>query len=254
MNKVPGLLFWLFFSFIGSAYGWGPRGHKIVAQIAKQYIDKSVMDSVDHYLDDITIEKAGYWMDEVKMNISYDFMLPWHFISIESDKTYVKSKNPDIINVLENILLNIKKKKKETPKETLLSLKILIHLMADIHQPLNCGFAKDKNGNSIKLRFFFKSTNLHDVWDTDILEYQTVTAEDCMKLAANISKNDLIAYQRVDVLKWMEESRALLSVVYDFKGNKLGDEYLDKATPVIKMQLVKAGIRLAAVLNQKFKK
>ena len=252
MNRhVLGFL--LFFCFIGSASAWGPRGHKIVAQIARQYLDKSVADSVDYYLEGMSLEKAGYWMDEVVMNTSYDFMKPWHFIAIESDKTYVRSKNPDIVNVLENLVATLKKKR-TSKKETFLSIKVLTHLVADIHQPLHCGFVKDKGGSLIKLRFFFKGTDLHEVWDSEVLEYQSITAEDCLRLASNFTKRDITTYQKIDVLAWMEESRALLSYAYDFKGSKLGDEYVEKVTPIIKMQLVKAGLRLASVLNQTFKK
>src|SRR3954468_1582478 len=107
MNKISVLVIFLFFS-CSSVYGWGPRGHKIISQIAQAYLDKSVTDSVDFYLDDISLVKASYWMDEVKMNINYDFMKPWHFVTIENDKTYVKTKNPDIINVLENVIIKLK--------------------------------------------------------------------------------------------------------------------------------------------------
>lgn len=254
MNKRFALLFVLLFGVFANSYAWGPRGHKIITQIAKTYLDPAVLDSIDHYLEDITMEKAGYWMDEVVMNSSYDFMKPWHVVAIEADKTYVRTKNPDIVNVLENLINTLKKRKTQSKTEILLSLKILIHLVADIHQPLHCGFAKDKGGNSIKLRFYFKSTNLHDVWDADILEYKAITTEDCMRLTYNLTKRDITQYQKVDILKWMEESRALLSYAYDFKGNKIEDEYVDKVTPIIKMQMIKAGIRLATVLNQTFKK
>ena len=236
-----------------SSYAWGPRGHKIVAQIAKKYLDPAVLDSVETYLDDITIEKAGYWMDEVVMNTSYDFMMPWHYVHIEMDKTYVKSKNPDVVNILENVIKTLRNKKNNR-KEMFLSLKVLIHLVADIHQPLHCGFAKDHGDSDIKLRLFFKSTDLHQVWDSEILEYQGITTEDCLRLASTFTRKDIANYQKTDVYKWLEESRTLLSYVYDYSGNKLADEYVDKASPVIKMQLTKAGIRLAEILNQTFKR
>lgn len=251
MNKVI-VLFLFFFCFQANSYAWGPRGHKIVAQIAKKYLDPAVLDSVESYLDGISMEKASYWMDEVVMNQSYDFMQPWHFVAIEVDKTYVKTKNPDVVNVLENVIKTIRNKK-TSRKEMFLSLKVLIHLIGDIHQPLHCGFAKDKGGATIKLRFFFKTTDLHQVWDSEMLEYQGITTEDCLRLASNFTRKDIGLYQKTDVMKWMEESRALLSYAYDFKGTKLGDEYVDKASPIIKMQLIKAGLRLAEVLNQTFK-
>lgn len=252
MNKLI-VLFLFFFCLQANGYAWGPRGHKIVAQIAKKYLDPAVLDSVESYLETISMEKASYWMDEVVMNSSYDFMQPWHFVAIEADKTYVKTKNPDVVNVLENVIVTLRNKKTKR-KEKFLSLKVLIHLVGDIHQPLHCGFAKDKGGESIKLRFFFKSTDLHQVWDSEVLEYQGITTEDCLRLASNFTRKDIANYQKTDVLKWMEESRTLLSYVYDYKGNKLDDSYVDKVSPIIKMQLIKAGLRLAEILNQTFRK
>ncbi|PBQ32462.1 hypothetical protein CNR22_12000 [Sphingobacteriaceae bacterium] len=249
-RRIPILLLTL--CLVSNAFAWGPRAHKIVTQIATRYLEPAVADSVEKYLQGISLEKAGYWMDEVVMNSSYDFMKPWHFVAIENDKTYVRTKQPDIINVLENLIKTLKKR--TSTKETFLSLKLLTHLVADIHQPLHCGFVKDKGGSNIKLRFFYKTTDLHEVWDSEVLEYKAITAEDCLRLASNFTKRDITNYQRIDVMAWMEESRALLSYAYDFQGNKLGDEYLEKITPIIKMQLVKSGLRLASVLNQTFKK
>lgn len=254
MTKSLVLSIFLCFASINSIFAWGPRGHKIISQIAQKYLNKSVADSVDFYLDDISFVKASYWMDEVKMNISYDFMKPWHFVTIPVDKTYVRTKNPDIINVLENVITKLKTKKAGPKNEVQLALKVLLHLMGDLHQPLNCGFARDNNGFNSKLRFFFKSTNLHDVWEFEILEYQSITTEECLALANNLSKAEITSMQSGDVMKWTQESRLLLADVYDFKGNKLGDEYLEKNSRVLKMQLIKAGIRLAGTLNQIYKK
>ena len=44
------------------------------------------------------------------------------------------------------------------------ALKSLIHLVGDIHQPLHVGNGTDKGGNDIKLKYFWKSSNLHRVW------------------------------------------------------------------------------------------
>ncbi len=33
-----------------------------------------------------------------------------------------------------------------------------------------CGYADDKGGNDVKVNFFGKSTNLHSLWDSAMLE------------------------------------------------------------------------------------
>jgi hypothetical protein len=236
------------------SFAWGPRGHKIVVQIAMKYMEKAAIDSVKSYLQDISMIKAGYWMDEVKMNMSYDFMESWHYVNVPKDKTYVATAQPNIINVLERVITSLNYTDTRKREDTKLSLKILLHLVADIHQPLHCGYAKDKGGNNTKLRFFYKATDLHSVWDSEILEYKSISAEDCMAMISDLSQKDITAMQEINVIKWMEESRNLLPRVYDFKAAKVDDEYVDRNSALIKMQLVKAGLRLAAVLNSAFVK
>lgn len=219
-----------------------------------KYMDKATIDSVNTYLQDVSMIKASYWMDEVKMNMSYDFMEPWHYVEIPKDKTYVATAKPNIINVLERVITSLNYTKTRKRDDTKLSLKILLHLVADIHQPLHCGYPKDKRGKNTKLRFFYKATDLHSVWDAEILEYKTITSEDCLALVSSLSDNDIAAMQEVNVIKWAEESRNLLNHVYDFKNAKIDDSYVDRNAALIKMQLVKAGLRLAAVLNSSFGK
>jgi hypothetical protein len=52
----------------------------------------------------------------------------------------------------------------------------------------------------------------------------------------------------------MNESRAYLDNVYDFKDGIIDKNYIDKNTVVIEKQLFDAGLRLAAVLNKIFSK
>lgn len=61
-------------------------------------------------------------------------------------------------------------------------------------------------------------------------------------------------FQKVNVIQWATESRSFLPEIYNFKGHKVSEEYVDKNATIIKSQLFKAGIRLATVLNQAFKK
>jgi hypothetical protein len=253
MNRRPALIMLLLIASV-RLLAWGPRGHKIVAQIAMNYMDQAVIDSVNSYLQDVSIIKAAYWMDEVRMNTSYDFMEPWHYVNVPKDKTYVSTSQPNIVNVLEKLITTLKYTPSRKREDTKLSIKILLHLVGDIHQPLHCGYASDKGGNDVKIRFFYKSTDLHTIWDTEILEYQGISAEDCINMVSTLSEKDIKAMQEINVIKWMEESRNLLTKVYDFKGSKIAEAYVDNNIPLIKMQLVKAGLRLAAVLNQTFKK
>src|SRR5262249_14361835 len=67
--------------------------------------------------------------------------------------------------------------KSQRPADRQEALKFLVHLVADMHQPLHCAERRDRNGipdragNECKVYFLDDpaETNLHKVWDTTLL-------------------------------------------------------------------------------------
>jgi hypothetical protein len=150
------------------------------------------------------------------------------------------------------VLSQLRQKGPRDKDETALLLRILFHLVGDIHQPLHVGYGEDKGGNTIDVDFLGKSTNLHHVWDSDIIDVSGITLNGCLKLANSLPKKEVQALQKVSPLDWMNDSRALLPEVYNFKDHMITQEYVDINKEVVKKQLLKGGIRLAAVLHQCF--
>ncbi|HUC97485.1 MAG TPA: S1/P1 nuclease, partial [Candidatus Polarisedimenticolaceae bacterium] len=56
--------------------------------------------------------------------------------------------------------------------ERRIALRFVAHLVGDIHQPLHAGFAEDRGGNSIAVRFNGRKENLHSLWDTALVELE----------------------------------------------------------------------------------
>ena len=54
------------------------------------------------------------------------------------------------------------------------NLKVIFHLIGDLHQPLHTGYASDRGGNTKSVRYFNKSTNLHYVWDELIIKSEKI--------------------------------------------------------------------------------
>jgi hypothetical protein len=150
----------------------------------------------------------------------------------------------------------LKDKNKLTPDQINMDLKLLFHLIGDLHQPLHCGYRNDKGGNSVDVEFNFQTTNLHSTWDTRIIEYKlTDVQKGVLEICKKLTPADKTKYQNIDVVNWYRDSRAYLPDVYDMeKGNVIQEEYMKKALPIIEKQLVVAGLRLAAALNQVFAK
>ncbi|MBS1647904.1 MAG: S1/P1 nuclease [Bacteroidetes bacterium] len=242
----------ILFLFSARCYAWGPEGHKYVAEIAAHFLKKEAKDSLQKYLGNMSLEDAAVWMDKVRKDHTYDYMKHWHFINIEKDKTYVKTEKPNVINQLEKHIVELNQRKGLGSDEVLNTLKIVIHLVGDIHMPLHCGYGSDKGGNEIKVLCIKKHTSLHHVWDDDIIRYKKITLDDCLKMANTFTAQQIQDIQNKNIEQWMVESRALLPMVYNFNDDFISQEYVNKNASIIKMQLCKAGLRLAMVLNHAF--
>jgi hypothetical protein len=232
---------------------WDASGHAMVAEVARRHLDKNVLDSVQHYLGIGSFADAATWMDEIRKEPVYDYMKPWHYVNIDADKTYVATEQANIINALQTAISDLKNKNKHSFKEIRTSLRILFHLVGDLHQPLHVGYGSDKGGNDVVVNILSRRSNLHRVWDIDILEAKTITADDCDKLALSLNPEELKRAQRIDVIAWMEGSRALLPRVYDFKDGLITKDYVNQNAPLAAAQIALAGIRLASVLNDTFR-
>ena len=49
------------------------------------------------------------------------------------------------------------------------ALKYLVHLVADVHQPLHADYGEDRGGNSYQLQAFMRGTNLYALWDSGLI-------------------------------------------------------------------------------------
>lgn len=254
---MKSLLFAFVFAF-GSvnSFGWGAKGHKIVAEYAKMALSANphIIDSVQYFLGAMTFQEASVWMDEVRSDPFYDYLKPRHYINVERDATYVKTKDENAVNELELVISILSAKGPRDKDKIAMALRELFHLVGDLHQPLHCGYAEDKGGNSISINYG-DSRNLHSMWDTGLIKEENIGLKECLNFSNTLSKDEVREIQKIDVVRWMNESREYLPFVYSFsKNGKITSEYSSKAKPIIEKQLVRAGIRLAAVLYDCFKR
>ena len=133
---------------------------------------------------------------------------------------------------------------------------ILFHLIGDIHQPLHTGYPGDKGGNSINVSFLTggNSTNLHRVWDDEIIQAKNISLEDCLGQYANYTPEQIKEIQKIKVMQWMNQSRSYLDGVYNFKDDFIDQSYVDSSAIIIQKQILIAGLRLASVLKECFGK
>lgn len=239
----------LLFTCKHSTFAWSKEGHHIICAITRQFISDRAMDSVQQYLGDMSLEEASIWMDQVRSQPGNGYMSSWHYMNLEKDQTYVPDKKPNVINRVQLALYNLINRLGDKATRQF-NLKILIHLMGDLHQPLHLGYASDRGGNDVKVQFLGRETNLHKLWDEDIIHSQRIDFEMCMKhraeMPAELPGKDLNTL----IESWGMESRTQLASVYHTGNGLLSSAYLNENLPLLERQLLKAGHRLAHLLNQ----
>src|SRR5690606_30250253 len=134
-------------------------------------------------------------------------------------------------------------------------LKMLVHFMGDLHQPFHAGRGEDKGGNDIQVRWFNEGTNIHRLWDSDMINSYQMSYTELADNAQKLSTREIKKFASGDFEDWLYESRDLSKKAYASVeiGEKLGYKYMYEWFPVVRQQLQKGGIRLAEVLNRIYK-
>ena len=226
-----------------SVFAWGHKGHTIVDQIAYKTLSQPAKDSIQHYLGKTKFAEAGTWMDDIRSDHNYDYMKPWHYINIPKGSTYDPRTTNNIVSSLDSSISRLHRRNLYTKEQIATDIKIVMHLMGDLHQPLHVGYATDKGGNLIEVGYLGSTTNLHKVWDSEMIDHLNINTESCPAEPMP---------QSIDLLKWLTDSRALLDGVYSFANATIDFSYESRNKSVIEKQLASAGARLAFVLNDIF--
>ena len=255
MKKILSLavVFTLIISVPQHSFAWGKVGHGIVAEIAFSFLDTNTKTAVRQYLGATTIEEASTWMDDMRSDHSYDYMKTWHYVNIEKGKEYVETKDGNIINALNKAISELEHRDTMSKENIKKDLMIIFHLTGDLHMPLHVGYEDDKGGNTVQVKYLGRPVNLHRVWDTEIIESEKITADDCLHRMNDFNKREISDFKKINVENWTREPRSLLNDVYDFKDGTIDQPYIDKNKKIVEDQLLIAGIRLSAVLSLIFK-
>ena len=250
-------LFLFFFSILSvSANGydiWGKNGHRTVGEIATRYLSSETLKKVNNLLDGKSLALVSTWADEMKSNPDFIKYNSWHYVNIPLDKEYIQiDKNPkgDIIQAI-NKCIEVLKDKSEEKYSKSFHLKYLIHLVGDIHQPLHVGRYEDRGGNNIKIKFFGKSSNLHRLWDSDMINDHRLSYTEFAESLITFPRSSISLNPEDWLIESHQEVKKIYSQVKD--GDYISYDYIYKNFPVVEKQLAKAGKRLADLLNEIFK-
>ena len=233
------------------------------------------------------LDEIASWADAVRP--ARKETAPWHFVDIPLDAPKYDAlhdcTNGNCVVAAIKKFSDVLANRNADPKARLEALKFVVHFVGDIHQPLHCvaDFSKfpppqgDKGGNLVQVRNYFdkEKTNLHSLWDGVIIEealdlqlgdhFQPdlhATLAEAKKLNKKIRDSDasawapqgLLGQLDTSLIDWANSSHSLAQDAYrnlPIPQRRGWDEtYKEEAWPVIEGQLMRAGVRLAQILNE----
>jgi hypothetical protein len=261
------------------AWAWGDEGHEIVALIARDHLAPPVRARVDQLLaedrDVLTAPDmvaratwAGKWRETHRETAG------WHYINLELDRpdfvTACKRSGAscivDKLSLFESELGN----NRISDWQRIYALKMVLHLVGDLHQPLHAADSHDHGGNCELVSYtpsvmgmrvgVAQDTNLHAYWDTAVV---AALGRDPRAVATTLERTitpaAVASWSSGRLTDWARESYEVArSAVYSYGGpmtciegppTSLSKSYPDQAKRIAAQQLSRAGIRLATVLN-----
>lgn len=264
------------------ALAWGPVGHSTVALIARSYMTEKTTARVEQILaadpDKLTgptmAEKAN-WADAWRTDHPHTFN--WHFANIDIATADMRaacfgypaqgplaSEGPAddcIANKVDGFSRELADPK-TSDAERLLALKFLLHFLGDMHQPLHSADNRDRGGNCAPIDVGAeRPSNLHAYWDVTVINGMTASPHAlAAQLRTTITPAQKRAWERGDPRAWAMETFAVgKATAYSVpttpgcEPNKaaitLPAAYEPMARQTISMQLQRAGVRMAKVLN-----
>jgi hypothetical protein len=253
---------------------WGHEGHRLVALVAESRLTPEAHEQVHVLLGRESIADVASFADDYRQD--HASTGPWHYVDIPYNQfTYDRdrdcpaapaSKSTTITDpwrdcVVDRIPYFIAQLKNPAlgTKNRAFALKMLVHLVGDIHQPLHA-VGDARGGNQIRVVFFGSDQcgerqmcNLHGIWDDGLIEHRSLNEKKYVELLeSEIAQHKWDGISQENPAVWANQSHQLAVNAWVPDRAGIGKAYYDAEIPVVDRQLAVAGIRLARMLNAIF--
>ena len=204
--------------------------------------------------DDAHMQSLCNWPDELRDQAGWEWASPQHYVNMPRSASDFDADRdcPDGLCVTEAIkkyasqLANPQRPREQREQ----AFAWLCHLVGDLHQPLHCGFADDRGGNTVKVTFNGAEINLHQYWDRELILQQSgslsgLLAQTGPGLADSVPKS----WSPSEVNEWTGESHTLAGN-FSYPENPVIDEtFSGNSWVLILHRLPRGAERLAQILN-----
>lgn len=250
------------------AFAWGAKGHDVVAAIAEQHLTPKAKRKISKLLDGRSIVFYSSWMDNIQNSPYWDDgyykTKTWHYANVDKGLTYQtmqKNENGDVVKGLEFITKEMTENYAGLTDSVRVDyLKMIVHMVGDLHCPMHAGRLSDRGGNDTKVMWFRSETSLHSVWDSRMIDSarKWSYSEWCEQFDTK-SRKYRKEISQGSYEDWFMKTVSEAAKIYDYVESRpgmvpeLSYQYVYDFSPLLEEQLLNAGYRLAHVLNTIFK-
>lgn len=256
-----------------SAFGWSRYTHEATGYLAERHLTAEAQVAVAELLGDESLGSVAAWADRVRPDRRDT--APYHYVNGPRDKLHPSHEDLHLPQgtVYTAILMYQDQLKDESlsSEQHAEALKFLVHFVGDIHQPLHTAFGDDRGGNDFSVIYRNESFNIHRYWDLSVVEPrldQFTSQEYARYLDASFSEAEKALWiEQTDPEPWVIEARRYVFAglypvpqLYTYDSGRerteaipvMDDTYREVWMPVAEIQLARAGLRLAGILNELF--
>lgn len=247
-----------------SALAWNELGHQLIAQIAYDEMTpraKNLYESLFHQGKAKSFRNAAIWLDKIRAKHD-PFYNDMHYIDIPftRDGSSLPSIPPhNAVSAIDMATLTLLSHR-ETVAHKKEAMKILLHVIGDIHQPLHAATEVshlhkdgDAGGNLFRLSHNKIAKNLHQYWDNGggCLKPKHGHRINIEKIASELENQyPCVLGMDMDPMLWAKESHVIaVNDVYPTTGS-LDQNYAINAQKITNERIARAGCRLSLWLNQ----
>ncbi|MBS1496895.1 MAG: S1/P1 nuclease [Bacteroidetes bacterium] len=259
LKKIIAIGFLFYLPLQSSA--WGVLGHRIVGQVAESYLTKHTKKEIAKILGHESIAMCANWGDFIKSDPAFGYLSSWHYVDMNGGLSEQEVLNylatdsaTDAYTKISFLTEQLKNKDLDKDKKVMY-LRLLVHIVGDVHQPLHVGHVDDKGGNTIKVLWFNEHTNLHQVWDERLINFQQLSYTEYTNAINFATKDQVKELQNQPVSLWIAHTYALAQKVYadiTEPEQRLDYKYNFNNLALLNEQLLEGGIHLAGLLNEIF--
>ena len=255
------------------SFAWGKDGHTAIGILAVNQLQPDALHELETIISPLSKEAMAEdcsWPDDFRETDEGAWSGPLHYVNIPKDRDVYDQANdcelhpqhldhperPARYCVTEAIKHYAGKfgNRQASSDERRQAFAWLCHLVGDLHQPMHAGFAHDRGGNDVDVKYKGEEMNLHRFWDSGLINEK---AESWQYLVGqtgpfpSVQADSNWSEEMVD--NWTSESHQLAEQAAYPPKKKIREPFEKQSWEHIQRQIALAASRLALIINTELK-